>query len=153
MKARKTLQHSGDALTLTAGVDHQQYRGAQQFGDVGGGAACRGDGLHVDPAVEKAHHPFDHGDVGTVAAVPVQRTDQLLGNQHRVQVASGPAGRQAVIAGVDEVGSDLERRDPATRGAQRTDQTRCYGGLSAARGGCGDDDGRDAHHAHHSMPR
>ena len=44
----------------------------------------------VDAAVEQAHHAFDHGDVGAVAAVPVQRSDQVLADQHRVEVAARP---------------------------------------------------------------
>ncbi len=96
----------------------------------------------VDASVEQPHHAFDHGDVAAVAAVPVQRSDQFVADQHRVEVAAGPARRQRVIARVDVVGADLERRDPMSRLPQRTDQTRCHRGLSAARGGRGDHDGR-----------
>ena len=103
MERRKPLQHSADALALASGVDHQDHRGAEKFGDLRGGPAGRGDRLLVDAAVEQTHHAFDHGDVGVPRAVPVQRPDQLLADQHRVEVAAGPARGQGVIAGVDEV--------------------------------------------------
>ena len=81
------------------------------------GAGVRRAGL--DTPVEKAHHPFDHGDVGTGGAVCVQRPNQLLPHQNRIQVATDAPGRQRVVARVDEVRADLERRDgwPACRSA------------------------------------
>ena len=67
----------------------------------------------VDAAVEQAHHALDDGDVradaaraGTAAPISSSPTST------RVQVAAGPPGGQRVIAGVDVVGADLERRDP-----------------------------------------
>ena len=72
-----------------------------------------------DPAVEQPHHALDDGDVGPGAAVPEERADQMLADQHRVEVATRQAGGQRVVAGVDEVGADLERRDavPGRRSA------------------------------------
>ena len=54
----------------------------------------------------------------------------------------GPAGGQRVVAGVDEVGADLERRHPVPGRPQGAHQTGRDGGLAAARGRGGDDDGR-----------
>ena len=104
----------------------------------------------IDPAVEQPHDALDDGDVGARAAVPVQRTDQLLADQHRVEVAAGPARGQRVVAGIDEVRADLERRDPVSGPPQRAHQTRCHRGLSAARRRRGDDHGGRAHAA---LPR
>ena len=102
-------------------------------GHLRGGPGRRGDGRVVDAAVEQAHHALDHGDVGVPGAVPVQRADQSSPTRP-VQVTARDARGQGVIAGVDEVGADLERRHPVTGLPQRADQTRCDRGLSAAGG-------------------
>ena len=141
IERRKPVQQRGDALALAARVDDQDHRRAEESGDVSGRAAC----VFVDAPVEQAHHALHHGDVGAGAPVPVQRADQVLADQDGVEVAAGPAGGQRVVAGVDVVGTDLERRDGVAGAPQRTDQTRCDGGLSAARCGRGDHDGWDAH--------
>ena len=145
----KPVQQCGDAVALAACIDHQDHRRAKQTGDVSRRTRRRHGRGMSDPPVEQPHHAFDHRDLRAVGAVGVQRPNQPLPHQDRVEVASGPAGRQRVVAGVDEVRAHLERRDRMPGLSQRTDQTRCDRGLSAARRGCGDDDGRDAHH---SMP-
>jgi hypothetical protein len=99
----------------------------------------------LDAPVEEPHHTLDDRDVGTVAAVPVQRADELFGHQHRVQVATRPLRRQRVIAGIDEVGADLERRNSVARPPERAHQTRCHSGLPAAGRRRGDDDGWCTH--------
>ena len=48
----------------------------------GGGSCYHRCCSGLDTAVEQPHHTFDHGDVGVVAAVPVERADQLLADQH-----------------------------------------------------------------------
>src|SRR5262249_48333912 len=88
-------------------------------------------------------------DVRAAGTVGVQRSDDPLPHQYRVEVAPGPSRRQSVVAGVDEVRTYLERRDRVACLPQRPHQTRCDRSLSATRRGCGDDDRGDTHH---SMP-
>ncbi len=99
------------------GVDDEDHRRTQQ-----GGHLCRrscgrpGHGA-VDAPVEQPHHAFDHGDVAAGTSVPVQRSDQFVADQHRVEVAARPARRQRVVTRVDVVRTHLERRDPMSRRA------------------------------------
>ena len=133
----KPVQQCGDAVALAACIDHQDHRGAEQTGDVRGGARRRRGRGGSDAPVEQAHHSFDHGDVRAAGAVGVQRANELLPHQYRVEVAAGPPRGQRVVAGVDEVRAHLERRDRMAGLPQGTDQTRCDRGLSAARRGAG----------------
>ena len=126
------MQHRRDGLTLSAAVDDQDHRRTQQLGHLPGRSAGRQPEEFLDATVEKAHHPLHHGDVGTGGSVSVQRSDKFLADHHRVQIAPRPAGSQGVVAGVDEVRADLERRDPIAGPAQRPHETRCNGGLSTA---------------------
>ena len=111
------MQHSGDGLALPAHIDNQHHRSIEKLGDLPGGATRRRTELLVDTAVEKTHHTLDHGDIGISRTMPVERADQILTHQDRVEVAARPTGRQSVVARIDEVGSDLERRNPMPRAA------------------------------------
>lgn len=146
------MQQRTDALALAAGVDHQHHRSAQQTGDLRGGPAGDADGVRIDAAVEQAHHAFDHGDVATVAAMQEERADEVLPHQHGVQIAARPPGGQRMIAGIDEVGAHLERRDAVPGPPQRPHQAGGDGGLAATRRGRGDDDGGHAHADPLTMP-
>src|SRR3569833_1306751 len=109
VECRKAVQQRGNAVTLTTGVDNEDHWRAEQRGDVRGRPMCDAGRVRVDAPVEKAHYPLDYGDVGSRAAVPVQGADQLVADQHRVEVSAGPACGEPVVARVDEVGPDLER--------------------------------------------
>ena len=109
VERREAVQQSRDAVALTAAVDHQDHRRAQQGSHVRGGSfggPCEAVG---DPAVEQSHHTFDDRDIRRRAAMPVQRADQLFTDEHRVEVAARLPCGQRMVSGVDEVRSDLER--------------------------------------------
>ena len=89
------MQQRGHAVALAAGVDDKDHRRAEQGGDVRGRTRRRPGHGAVDASVEQPHHALDHGDVGSRAAVPVQRTDQFLADQHRVEVAARPPAASA----------------------------------------------------------
>ncbi len=145
VEGRESVQQGGDAVALAAGVDHQHHRRPQESGDLGRRASRYSGHLALDAAVEQAHDALDDSDVGTGAAMPVQRADQLLADEHWVEVAARPPGGQGVIARVDEIGTDLERRHRVAGLAQRTHQTRCHRGLPAARCRRGDHHRRSGH--------
>ncbi len=94
VERREAVQQRGDAVTLTARVDHQHHRGAEQPGDVRGRSLRPGrsrpgrSGRRTGPS-----RPRRRRCRQSAAAVPVQRTDQRLADQHRVQVAARPARR------------------------------------------------------------
>ena len=143
------MKQRGHAVALAARVDDEDHRRTQQGGDVRRGTCGPPRHRAMDASVKQTHHALDDRDVGSRTPVPVQRTDQFLADQHRVEVAARPTGRQRVVAGVDVVRADLEWRDPMTGLPQRTDQSRCHGGFSAARRRRGDHHGR----SHHSISR
>ena len=102
--------------------------------------------------VEQAHDALDHRDVRAGGAVQEQRHDQLLADQHRVEVAPGPAGGQRVVAGVDVVRADLVRRTPhgpRPRSAAISPVATVV--LPCPEAGAATTNGRRGR-AHHSMP-
>ena len=106
----------------------------------------------TQPAVEKAHHAFDHRHVGRSCAVQQQRNDAVLADQERVQVAARPTGGQGVVAGVDEVGPHLVTGYRHAPSGQSGHQSGCHRGFSVARCRRGDDDAGEVG-GYHSMPR
>src|SRR5690606_33014058 len=101
------------------------------------------------PAVEQPQHTFHNGQTSTAGAVPEQRSDELFPAQHRIEIAPRAVRGQPVVARVDVVGADFERRHPLPAVAQRRQQAGRDGrlALTGPRGG--------DHHpgiAHHSMP-
>ena len=146
VECREPVQQRGHAVTLAAGVDDEDHRRSEQGGHVRGRSRRRPRHGAVDASVEQAHDALDDGDVAAVAAVPVERRDQLLADQHRVQVAARPVSSQRVIARVDVVRPHLERCHAVAGLSQGADQSRCHRGFSAARCRRCDHDGGDATH-------
>jgi hypothetical protein len=77
-------------MALATSIDHQDHRRAQQCGYVRGRPLGDGGVGLTDAPVEQSHHALDDHDIGAGAAVPVQRSDQLLPHQHGVEIAAGP---------------------------------------------------------------
>lgn len=144
------MQQCGNAVTLAAGIDHQDHRGAKQSSDVRGGPRCGRAPGRPNAPVEQPQHPFDHGDVRARNSMRVQGADKPLPHQYRVEIAAGPSRGQGVIAGVDKIRAYLKRRDGVTGLPQRSDQARRDRGLTAARRRRGD--GHRGYPHHHSMP-
>ncbi len=95
-----------------------------------------------------AHDPLDHRDVGARAAVPITGARCVVRTPARGRGCGRSSGCQRVIAGIDEVGPDLERRNPMPGASECAHQSRCDRGLSAARRGCGHyHRGRRGHHS------
>ena len=109
---------------------------AGQGGDVRGGCFPGG----TESAVEQAHHAFDDGDVRRSRAVQQQRDDAVFADEERVEVAARAAGGQGVVAGVDEVGSDLVAGYRHAARDQGGHQSGCDSGLSVPGRGRGDDE-------------
>ena len=147
VEGRKAVQQRGDAVALSAGIHDEDHRSPEHRGHLGRGAVGGTGGGRTDAAVEQTHHALDDRDVGVVAAVPEQGSDQRVTDENRIQVAAGASRRQPVIAGVDEVRPHLERRHSAAGRAQRAHQAGRHRGLAAARGGSGNHDRRGAHHS------
>lgn len=131
----KAVQQCGNAVTLAAGIDHQDHRGAKQSSDVRGGPRCGRAPGRPNAPVEQPQHPFDHGDVRARNSMRVQGADKPLPHQYRVEIAAGPSRGQGVIAGVDKIRAYLKRRDGVTGLPQRSDQARRDRGLTAADAG------------------
>ena len=94
-------------------------------------------------AVVEAHDALHDGDVGPGAAVTKERCDELGPGEEGVEVAPGAPAGQRVVAGIDEVGADLEaRRAQAARG-ERREQAGGDRGLAGTRARPADDDARD----------
>ncbi len=138
-------------------VQHQHHRGADHPGHVRGG----GPSVAPHPAVEQSHHAFDHRDVRRrryVRTVQQQRHQLILPTEEGIQVATRPAGGQRVVAGVDEVRSDLETGRHQPVGPEGGQQPGGHGGLAVSRRRCRDHQPRQPvrggrRSAHHSMPR
>ena len=124
-------------------VDDQHDRCMEQLRHVGG----RGQLAPPGCAVIEPHHTLDDGDVRAVRAVVEQRRDELRAGQERVEVATRAAGRERVVAGVDEVRADLERRRLVAALGERGDQPAGDGRLARAGARARDDDPR-----YHSIP-
>ncbi len=84
-------------------VDDQHDRGSGHGCHVGG----RGETVAADLTVIQAHDALDDRDVRAGGTVEEQRDEPFLADQVRVEVATGLAGGERVIAGVDVVGPDL----------------------------------------------
>ena len=69
------MKQRGHAVALAARVDDKDHRRSQQGGDVRRGTRRRPRHGTVDASVKQPHHALDDRDVGSRAAVPVQRTD------------------------------------------------------------------------------
>ncbi len=91
VERREAVQQRADALALAPRVDDQNHRRAEQTGDMRGRAARGHSAVLADAPVEQPHHAFHHGDVGAAAAVSVQRPDELLADQHRIEIAARPS--------------------------------------------------------------
>ena len=133
------MDDGGHRARHRSGVDHEYDRGAQQLGNVGGAGQLAPSG----GAVVKAHHPLDHGHLSVLRAVAEQRCDQLRPGQEGVEVAPGPAAGERVVAGVDEVGADLEAGGPHAATAQCGQYAGGHRGLAGAGAGAGDHQARD----------
>ncbi|SKZ48581.1 Uncharacterised protein [Mycobacteroides abscessus subsp. abscessus] len=100
---------------MTRGVDDKNDRRVQQCCDVRGGARADrvrvGDVVSGDPAVEEPHDAFDHRYVGVETSGREQRPDQVGSDQVGVEVATDTSRGDRVIAGIDVVGADFERRN------------------------------------------
>ncbi len=150
VEGREAVQQGGQALTVPARVDDQYHRRTEQSGDLRGGSfGDRGRVVFIDAAVEQPHHPFDHREVTSEGAVPIQRHHAFRADQHRIEVASGTSCRQPVVSGIDVIGPHLERRDPMPGPPQRTDQPGRDRRLPASRGRSGD---HHRGHAGHQRP-
>ena len=125
-------------------VDDQQHRTRGQRRDVGrGGFTAR-----TEPAVEKPHHAFDHGDIGTRGAVQQQRHDPVRADQVGVEVAGRTPGRQCVIARIDVVRAYLVPTDLQSARSQCRHHPDRHGGLAVPGCGCGHHQpGRQGNHA------
>ncbi|MPN04651.1 hypothetical protein SDC9_151896 [bioreactor metagenome] len=148
---RQAVGRRGQRPGDPAGVHHENHRGIDQFCDVSArteAAAALGE---PQPPVVEPHDPLDHRDIGTRGAVREQRCDASGAAQPGIEVAAGQSGGQRVIAGIDVVGADLERRHPQPAGAQCGHQPDADGGLARARVGCGQQQARIGGH-HHSIP-
>ena len=139
---RNPCSSAATTARLPAAVDHQHDRRPEQPGHVRRRAVPVG-----EAPVEQPHHAFDDRHLGARRAVPEQRRDPVLADQHRVQVPARPPGGQGVVAGVDVVGADLERRHGGTAPAQRGRQPGRDRRLPAPRRRCRDDQ-RPRRHAH-----
>ena len=136
------VQQCRHTARLPAAVDHQYDLRPEQPGHV-----CRRAVPVGEAPVEEPHHAFDDRHLGPGRAVPEQWRDPVLADQHRVQVPARPPGGQGVVAGVDVVGADLERRHGGTAPAQRGRQPGRDRRLPAPRRRCRDDQ-RPRRHAH-----
>ena len=134
------VQQRRHAARLPPAVDHQHDRRSQQPGDVRGRAVPVG-----QPPVEQAHHALDDGHLRARRPVPEQRGDPVLADQHRIEVPARPPGREGVVARVDVVGPDLERRHRRPAAAQRGHQPGRDRRLPAARRRGGNDQSARAH--------
>lgn len=113
----EAVQQRRDALALPPRIDDENHRCAQQTRHLGGRSLRCAGHLVADAPVEQTHDTLDHRDVGAGTAVRVQRADQVLTDEHRIEVAPGPARGHRVVAGVDEIGTHLERRHGVPGGA------------------------------------
>ena len=114
VERHEPVQQGCDAARLSPAVDHQHHRRPQQPGDVRGRAVPVG-----QPPVEQAHHALDDSHLRPRRPVSEQRGDPVLADQYRIQVPARPPGGEGVIARVDVVGPDLERRHRGPAAAQR----------------------------------
>ncbi len=137
IKILKALDEGRGAARHAAGIHHQEHGQAQPLGHLGGGAVF---GFAVITVIE-AHHAFDDGDVG-IGARCAEGIPIVLPRQHpAVQIAAGPPGDASMVAGVDKVRTDLERRHHQAAALEGRHQTEAHGGLAAPAVGARDDDG------------
>ena len=104
---------------------------------MGGG----GKSISADLPVEQTHDAFDDRNVGGLRrprAVQQQRRHQVLPAKIGIEVASGPTGRQRVIARVDVIRAHLEARNFHSGRAKCTHQPGGHGGLAMSRTRSGD---------------
>ena len=133
----------GRGAGRVADVDREHDRGAGERGHV----RRRAETVAAESPVEEPHDALDDGDVGGAVGprgVQQQRLDECLAAEHRVEVAPGAAGREGVVARVDEVGPDLEAADGVPGGAQGSHEPGGDRRLAVARAGRGDDDAGQA---------
>src|SRR5689334_21745439 len=85
VERREAVQQRRGAVTLTTSVYHQDHRRAEHRGHLRS-RPLRGAREAVgDPSVEQPHDALDDSDVGGHAAMPVQRADQLIADEYRVE--------------------------------------------------------------------
>ena len=132
----ESINQGGGAAGHALGVDDEDDRGPRPFGHLG-----RGTGVtpSVIPVIEP-HDPFDQGNVSACRR-PGESVHVVGAGEHpAVQVPADRAGDAGVVAGVDEVRPDLERRHatppPAKRGHE-AQRDRC---LAAAAFRSGNDE-------------
>lgn len=151
VEGAQTVQRRRDRARGGGDVRDEDHRAAGEGGQVG----RRREAAGADPAVEEPHDAFDDrhvGEVGRLGAVEEQGNDEFLGGQPGIEVATGAAGGERVIAGVDVVRADLGRRDSVPRPAQGSHDPDGDRGLALTRRRCRDDDPGQAGRSHHSMP-
>ncbi len=88
-------------------VDDEHHWRVEQARHVSGGR-----GRAVEGAVEETHDAFDDQQVRAGRRSRRERHDRLGPAQPGVDVARRTSAREGVVAGIDEVGSDLRRRHP-----------------------------------------
>ena len=141
LEGGEAVHDRGGRASHVADVEGQHDGGARQRRDVRGGGVA----VAADPPVEEAHDALDDGDVARAVrggAVHEQRRDERLACEERVEVAPRSAGREGVVARVDEVGADLEARHRQPARPERCHEARGDGRLAVAGPGGGHDEAR-----------
>jgi hypothetical protein len=122
---REPADERRDGPAHRSGVHDEHDRRIDELGHVGRAA------LHVRAdAVEKAHDALDDEELRPLARHRGGLARALVAAEPRVEVARGPTGREAVVARIDEVGSDLGCPDAHARFCQGSHEAGCHRGLA-----------------------
>ena len=133
IKAAETLHQGGGAAGLSSGVHHQQNSAPQPAGYLRGAPLLAVAGRPV----EEPHHSLDDRQVRVPDTPGENPSHPGFAAHPAVQVPGNPAGRPGVMAGIDEIRTDFERRHlqpPAPQGGQHSESDRGFA-ASAGRGG------------------
>ena len=97
----KAKHHRGDAFAGAAAIHDQNHRRLQQKGD---GRRTR---HAAAPAVIQSHHALHHDDIRVAGRMFKNRQQALRRHQPAVEVVTGPARSERMIAGIDVIRSHL----------------------------------------------
>ena len=131
----KSVHERSDRSAHRRGVDDEHDGRREDSGDLGGGS-----GGTCTVAVEEPHNALDDEELGILTGCGGKAREEIGAVQGGVERAPGTTDGEAVVTGIDEVGSDLgcsDAHSPPVKSGHDAGRDR---GLADPRVGTGDDD-------------
>ena len=132
----KSLDQGRHTARLPLGIDDQNDRSTQELGN-GSRTPCLTSSIST---IKEPHHPFDHRHLSTDTAQSKAALHTVFAAHPGIEITGEPAAGGSMMAGVDEIRSNLEGRHLQTTAAQGRKEGEGDSGLATPRSRGSDDE-------------